>query len=156
MSIYLCRRISSFPWVWMQLGRVGTSSWWPGRFHLKTSHLLKWRLHKWRKQTLNVLWFCTGVQPWPGSLAAPVCLSNILITLSVRCWTTTLGAPRAKRRTTQNNSMAHIFITLSWGQLGIFTVFVIYSAQIVLFGRKRQDNLMLARRKTAALFCRHI
>lgn len=46
------------------------------------------------------------------------------------------GGPWAKRRRTQNDSMARIFITLSWGQLGIFTVFFICSVQMELLTAK--------------------
>ncbi len=46
------------------------------------------------------------------------------------------GGPRAKRRRRENDSVAQIFITLSWGQLGIFTVFFICSVQIVLLTEK--------------------
>lgn len=81
------------------------------------SHLLEWRIHKCLKQTLNVLWFCTSIQPWPGSLAALVCLRTNFNIAVCSLLGDDFGDPWANWCRTQNCRMAHVFITLSSGQL---------------------------------------
>lgn len=117
------------------------------------SHLLKWRMHQWRKQTLNVCWCCSGVHPWPGSLAAPVQFEQNFNNAVCSPLSDDFGGPWAKQRRTQNSSMAHIFITLSWGQLGylLFLFFSFAHFKMCVWQKKTKDNLMLSGKKNQKL-----
>lgn len=70
-----------------------------------------------------------AVQPWRESLVPLVCFEKKFYT--VHSWMTTLGGPWARRSRTQNDRMAQIFIILSWGLLGIFTVFSCTQSKVV-------------------------